>query len=211
MAMLNFHHFRERASAFIMLVAMLSACTAAVRLWAQAGPEDSVASARAKLAAIRNGALNDPAASLTFSGTEVNAWIAAELAAHSASGVESIKAELLEGRVSGTAQLDFDALRRSSHRPLPPLTEYLLTGKHELRVEGTLSGSGGTGRFGLESVEVDGLPIPPLLRDLLLRVLLRGRYPALDIDSLFDLPYSIDTLRVQPGRITVAGASSAAA
>jgi hypothetical protein len=199
---------RSRFARGLLVSGVFLSVILAARLQAQDISPEAAASARSKLAQLQGGAMVDPASSFTFSKLEINSWVAAELAQRAGSGVDSVAADFQQGRVSGVAQLDFDLLRRASRRPMPPLSEYVLTGKHELRAEGNLSGSGGKGQFTLQSVSIDGLPIPSLLFDLLLNTLLRGRFPEFNLNAPFDLPYSIDSLRVEPGQVIVAGSGA---
>jgi hypothetical protein len=110
-------------------------------------------------------------------------------------------------RVRGTTVVDFDQAKLA-HPPSNPMLGYLFWGVHTLEVEGYLSGAGGIGRFFLEKVSLDGVVLPQPLVNYLIENYLKKRFPTIDLDRPFRLPYSIDRLQVGRGNILVAGAAA---
>jgi hypothetical protein len=105
------------------------------------------------------------------------------------------------GRVTGTAIVDLDAVRRtrSSGGWFDPLS--YLTGRLPVVVTGVLTGAGGKASFALERAEVSGVPIPKsLLQELVTYYTRSESFPrGVSLDEPFPLPARIDQLIVRPG------------
>ena len=71
-----------------------------------------------------------------------------------------------EGRVTGRAIVDLDAVRNQKKRSWTDPLGYL-SGMLPLTASGVLTTQNGVGRFQLETAEISGVPIPkPLLQEL---------------------------------------------
>lgn len=135
-----------------------------------------------------------------FTEAEVNSYLFYELASRYPRGVSKINVRFTPGHLQGTCEVDFEKLRAARRSP-GGMMDYLFFGVHTLAVEGGFSAVGGTGQFDLQTVELDGVPLPRMLVDFLIDTYLRPRFPTLALDSPFRMPYSID--RVQVGRASI--------
>jgi hypothetical protein len=108
------------------------------------------------------------------------------------------------GRVSGRAVVDLDAVRKQKQRGwLDPLC--YLTGSLPLTASGMLITKDGVGRFQLESAEISGVTVPKsVLQELLSYYSRTPENPAgINMDDPFELPARIREIRVDTGQATV--------
>src|SRR5262245_16466822 len=140
-----------------------------------------------------------------FSDTEVNAYLKYHAADQIPTGiVDPILTAVGDGRVSGRATVDLDAVRKQKQRSwLDPLG--YLTGSLPLSASGLLITKDGVGRFQLESAEISGVTIPKsVLQELLSYYSRTAERPAgINMDDPFELPARIREIQVGRGQATV--------
>jgi hypothetical protein len=108
------------------------------------------------------------------------------------------------GRVTGRAIVDLDAVRKQKQRTWTDPLGYL-TGRLPVTAAGTLTTKEGVGRFVLESAEISGVTIPKsLLQELLSFYSRTPEMPAgINMDEPFQLPSAIREIRVGTGTAAV--------
>ncbi|CAN5828656.1 hypothetical protein BH18ACI5_BH18ACI5_27960 [soil metagenome] len=109
-----------------------------------------------------------------------------------------------EGKVSGSATVDLDAVRKQKQRGwLDPMG--YLTGRLPLTARGRLVTQNGVGRFELESAELSGVTIPKTLLQELLTYYSKTPEDAdgINMDDPFQLPAQIQEIRVASGTATI--------
>jgi hypothetical protein len=110
-----------------------------------------------------------------------------------------------EGRLSGRAVVDLDAVRekKGSGGWLDPTT--YLTGRLPVTASGVLHTKDGTGRFELERAEVSGIPVPKSFLQELVSYYTRSRdHPkGVSLDDVFELPANIREIQVGHGNAIV--------
>lgn len=109
-----------------------------------------------------------------------------------------------EGRVSGRAVVDLDAVRTQKKRGwLDPLG--YLTGRLPVTASGVLITKDGKGQFQLQSAEVSGVNVPKsVLQELLSYYSKSPENPeGINMDAPFELPAKIREIRVGTGTSTV--------
>lgn len=109
-----------------------------------------------------------------------------------------------DGRVSGRAVVDLDAVRKAKQRGwLDPMG--YLTGRLPITAAGRLTTRGGVGRFELQSAEVSGVPVPKaVIQELLTFYSRTAEDPdGINMDDPFELPARIREIRVLRGGATV--------
>jgi hypothetical protein len=113
--------------------------------------------------------------------------------------VESIDVTVTEASISAAAQLTFDEENSSGNS----IVDGLLGGTHEFFVRGALQGQDGRGAFELLEVRVDGLGVPLFIVDLLVVAFVTPRFPDVDLNEPFDLPWGIESLLFSDGALSV--------
>jgi hypothetical protein len=109
-----------------------------------------------------------------------------------------------DGRVSGRATVDLDAVRTQKKRGwLDPLG--YLTGKLPVTAAGVLTTKDGKGQFQLQSAEISGVTVPKsVLQELLSYYSKSKENPdGINMDAPFELPAHIREIRVGTGTSTV--------
>jgi len=200
------------------LVALGGVLAATTLLAATGSPEPTRRDAQAlqqKVATINELALQSARASgkgprtlrrTIITENEVNAYLVFDSARDLPAGVVNPSIAILgDGRLSGRAVVDLDAVRKAS----PPKSlldpKNLLMGRLPLTATGVLTTSDGTGRFSLESANVGTLPLPKLLLDEILSYYTRStsRPGGVSIDDPFALPASIREIQVARGQAVI--------
>jgi hypothetical protein len=143
--------------------------------------------------------------STPVSDVEVNSYLRFNAADQIPVGIlEPTLNALGDGRVSGRAVVDLDAVRKQKQRGwLDPMS--YLTGRLPVTAAGRLTTKDGVGRFQLESAEISGVTIPKaLLQELLSHYSRTPENPAgINMDAPFELPSKIREIRVGSGTSTV--------
>lgn len=108
------------------------------------------------------------------------------------------------GRVTGRASVDLDAVRTQKKRTWSDPLAYL-TGRLPVSAQGTLTTTDGVGRFVLESAEISGVTVPKsLLQELLTYYSKSPERPnGINMDDPFQLPSAIKEIKVGVGTATV--------
>ena len=108
------------------------------------------------------------------------------------------------GRVTGQALVDLDAVRTQKQRAWTDPLGYLI-GRLPLSAAGTLTTANGVGRFQFESAQISGIPVPKsLLQELLSFYSKTPENPAgVSLDAPFQLPAAIQEIRVGEGVATI--------
>jgi hypothetical protein len=146
-----------------------------------------------------------PARTTAVTDTEVNSYLRFLAKDQIPIGiVEPLLNALGDGRVTGRAVVDLDAVRKQKQRGwLDPLT--YLSGRMPVTAAGRLTTKDGKGQFQLESAEISGVTIPKaVLQELVSYYSRTPENPAgIDMDAPFELPSRIREIRVGAGTSTV--------
>ena len=109
-----------------------------------------------------------------------------------------------DGRVSGRAIVDLDAVRKQRQRGwFDPLA--YLTGRLPLTARGRLTTQNGVGQFILEGAEINGVTVPKVFVQELLSFYSKTpeKPMGINMDDPFELPSQIKEIRVKSGSATV--------
>jgi hypothetical protein len=118
--------------------------------------------------------------------------------------VEPVLSALGDGRVSGRAVVDLDAVRKQKQRGwLDPMS--YLSGRLPVTASGRLSTKDGKGQFQLESADISGVTVPKtVLQELVTYYSRTPENPeGINMDAPFELPARIREIRVGTGTSTV--------
>jgi hypothetical protein len=146
-----------------------------------------------------------PPRSIPITDIEVNSYLRFKAADQIPVGiVEPELSAVGNGRVSGRAIVDLDAVRKQKQRGwLDPLS--YLGGRMPVTAAGRLTTKEGKGQFLLDSAEIKGVPIPKAVLQELLSYYSRTpeKPDGIDMDAPFELPARIKEIRVGSGTSTV--------
>ena len=157
----------------------------------------------AKIASIRR-AESDPerkgSATTTIEITEIEmeSFLLYEMEDDIPATVESIDVGIGAETISVLTQVTFSAEETGNF-----LLDFLMGGTHSLFVEGRLEAEEGRGKFELRGVRVDGLPVPIVLVEALIDRFVTPRYPKVDLDKPFDVPWGVEEVVLSPGLATI--------
>jgi hypothetical protein len=139
------------------------------------------------------------------SDAEVNSYLRYRAADQIPVGiVEPVLNALGEGRVSGRAIVDLDAVRKQKQRGwLDPIG--YLSGRLPVTASGRLTTREGKGQFQLESAEISGVTVPKtVLQELVSYYSRTPENPSgIDMDAPFELPARIREIQVGAGSSTI--------
>ena len=138
-----------------------------------------------------------------FSELEINTFLSQKGEEYFPSGISQIQVDFQQDVISGQLLADFDKVRSSLNRPSSPLVTTLLTGKHTVKIESRITTKNGIGRYEILNVLLNGQQVPKIFTDFLLENYVFSKYPAIKPNTPFDLPFKIETIRIQPDRIIV--------
>jgi len=163
--------------------------------------ERSAAGLQAKLDAIKKADADKKRteqAKLDISEAELESYVMVYLRKDIPVQIESIRAHLTPGVIAADTRLTIPAGSTGN-----ALVDALVSGTHNMYISGKLTAAKGEGKFDLQSVSVDGIPVPNILIDTLLRKYAKPRYPDVDLKEPFDLPWGIEAIDVGQGKATV--------
>ena len=148
-------------------------------------------------AAEKNG--NDRApATVVVSEVELESYVLYEMRDEIPARIDSLDVQLSDGAVAADTKLTF-----ASDATGNPLMDVLIAGTHNLFVKGKLAAKAERGRFELQEVKVDGIPVPLILIEALISRYVNPKYPDVDLNEDFPMPWGIDALTITPGKATI--------
>ena len=112
--------------------------------------------------------------------------------------IDSIDVQLAPDTVGSDTQITFPSNATGN-----PVVDALVGGTHNLFLKGKLNGRDGRGKFDLQEVQVDGIPVPNVLIQALLKRYVKPKYPEADLSEPFDLPWEVQELKLENGKATV--------
>lgn len=186
----------------VAVVALMSSVAAAAK-WSRADAD----AFQSKMVQIATHGLAEkrPARKTTLLEREVNAYIAVHGKADLPAGVVDPTIGILpDGRLTGRATVDLDAVRASQQRGmLSPWA--LLRGQLPVEAVGVLRTGKGVGAFTLESATVGGVPVPKTILQELVTYYSRSESQpqGINIEAPFQLPAHILEIRTAQGQALV--------
>ena len=164
--------------------------------------EKSAHSLQAKIDAIKKAARTpghkSASSRVELSEEELESYVLYSLKDDIPAQIDSIDVQLAPDTVGSETQVTF-----KSNATGNPVFDTLVGGTHNLFVKGKLIGRDGRGKFDLQEVQVDGIPVPNVLIQALLKRYVKPKYPEVDLNEPFDLPWEIEELKLENGKATV--------
>jgi hypothetical protein len=135
---------------------------------------------------------------IEVSEPELKSYVLYELRDDIPAKIESLDVQLTEGAVAADTKLTFAPGATGSS-----LVDLLIAGTHTFFFKGKLTASSKQGKFDLEEVRVDGIPVPNILIETLIAKYVKPKYPDVDLNEPFPMPWSIESLVITPGKATI--------
>ncbi len=165
---------------------------------------DAADSLWAKIVAIRE-ADNSPtrgpdaATSIRVTDVEMESFVFFSMKDEIPAQVRSIDVTIESGTISAATELHFDTQEGSGN----PIVDILLQNPHSLFVKGALEGRAAEGTFELQQVRLDGFPVPVAVVEILVDRFVTPRFPQVDLDEGFLIPWGIDEIDLTPEGATI--------
>jgi hypothetical protein len=137
-------------------------------------------------------------ARVELSDKELESYLLYSLKEDIPAQVDSADVQLGNDTVGLDTQITF-----SSNATGNPVYDVLVGGTHNLFLRGKLVAEQGRGKFDLQEVRVDGIPVPNVLVQALLKRYVQPKYPEVDLNEPFEMPWGIERLKVEQGKATV--------
>lgn len=140
------------------------------------------------------------------SESELNSWFTYAAKPLLPAGVTDPRIAMLgNGKLTGQATVDLDAIAKKKASGGGFDLWSLLSGKVPLNVAGTLHTKDGTATFNLESADINGVPLPkPFLQQLVSYYSRTPKNPqGVNIDDAFMLPAAIRQIDVGAGQAVI--------
>ena len=155
-----------------------------------------------KIDAIKN-AEDDPnhkrgSTRVELSKAELESYLLYSLKEDIPAQIDSADVQVGEETVALDTQITFASSATGN-----PMVDALVGGTHNLFVKGKLVAHEGRGKFDLQEVRVDSIPVPNVLMQALFKKYVKPKYPEADLNEPFDIPYGIWELKLQPGQATI--------
>jgi hypothetical protein len=168
---------------------------------AQASPKAAKA-LQQKIDAIKDSETNPKhtkgSARTEISEAELESYLLYSLKEDIPAKVDTANVQLGQDTVSLDTQITF-----SQNPTGNSVLDTLVGGTHNLYLKGKLVAQQGRGRFDLQDVRVDGIPVPNLLIQTLVKKYVQPKYPQVDLNEPFDMPWGIQELKVEQGKAMV--------
>jgi len=132
------------------------------------------------------------------SDAELESYVLYELREDIPARVDSIDVQLTPGSVAANTKITFGNSPTNN-----PLIDVLISGTHRLFVKGKLQARGGQAKFSLQEARVDGIPVPLILIETLIDKYVKPKYPDVNLDEPFVMPWGIKDLTITSGKATI--------
>lgn len=144
-----------------------------------------------------------PSRSYILTEPEINAYLEVELRRQERKEVETFLVQLKTAVLVSFLTVNMDEIEVKGDSMTLHLFKALLKGRAHLEVEGELSAENGKGAYSVRSARLNDLPVPASLVNLILSAVGKRQDPPFDPTQPFDLPYGIESIRIEPGKATI--------
>src|SRR5690348_14890005 len=134
---------------------------------------------------------------ISFSPSEINAWMREEAKARVPQGVRNVRLDLSASGATGYADIDFLKLRQAATgQEAGWLMRNLFSGERPVVVKARFESQRGQARVQVERVEVSGIPLEGRSLDFVVDNYVRPTFPDVKVNEWFGLRYGIDHFTV---------------
>lgn len=134
---------------------------------------------------------------------DLNAFLKSQLEERQRNGIRDLSIRLSEGTITTYLKVNMDELELNGESVSLGFFKALLEGTQRLEVEGKLVAEDGIGTFTAERARLNDIPIPGSLVNRILSAVGRRQEPPFDPTQPFQMPYGIQRVTVEPGKVTI--------
>jgi hypothetical protein len=164
--------------------------------------ERAAQSLQSKIDAIKKAADNPNhkhgSARVQVSESEMESYVFYSLKDDIPAHIDSLDIQAGEDTIACDTQITFNSNATGN-----PVFDSLVGGTHNLSLKGKLIARDSRGKFDLQEVKVDGIPVPNVLIQALIKRYVKPKYPEVDLNEPFDLPWDIQEVKLEPGKAIV--------
>lgn len=163
--------------------------------------EQAAKSLQAKIDAVKaaqNAGASRSRQTVEVSEVELESYMLFHLRDDIPARLDAVDVQLTDGAVAADTKMTFSPDTTGN-----AVMDLLISGTHSFFVKGKLSAAGSRGKFELEEVKVDGIPVPNVLIEMLITKYVKPKYPDVDLNSPFTMPWGIESLAITPGKTTI--------
>ncbi len=132
---------------------------------------------------------------------ELNAYLSAQLLQQDQKAVESINLLIKEGTFLTRVEVNTDELQVKGDDVTIGYLRLLLRGTQTLEVEGKLQAADGLASYLVQEARLSGISLPAPWVNSLLSSLGKRNTPPFDPTKPFEMPYGIQSVTFQPGKV----------
>jgi hypothetical protein len=136
--------------------------------------------------------------SVEVSEVELESYVLYHLRDDIPARIDALDVQLTDGAVAADTKLTFAPNATGN-----VVTDLLISGTHSFFIKGKLAASAKRGKFDLESVKIDGIPVPNILIETLVNKFVKPKYPDVDLNEPFTMPWGIESLVITPGKTVI--------
>ena len=138
-----------------------------------------------------------------FSEKEINSYLRYQISGLYPKGLDEVRIHILDNAIRAEARINFDDLQSGIKAGKMTVMSSLFSGVHEIDLVGKLNARDGGGRYEILGCSLDHTEIPKPLVDLLVKKYLIPKYPDAAPDKTFALPYGIDKIECNQGKLAI--------
>jgi hypothetical protein len=152
-----------------------------------------------KLKAAEHDPNHNRASKVEVSEVELESYLLFSLKEDIPAQIDSADVQLHPDTIALDTQITF-----SNNATGNPVFDAVVGGTHNLFVKGKFVAQDTQGKFDLQEVRVDGIPVPNVLIQALIKRYVNPKYPQVDLNSPFEMPWGIEDVKIEQGKAILA-------
>jgi hypothetical protein len=144
-----------------------------------------------------------PGESVELSQSELNSYIQYDYAKEIPEGIRNLAVTLIKDYGIAEALVDFERLSAVKSSPLATFGARLFRGERKMRARCRFVSGDGKGKVEVESVELDGQPLPDFLVEFLVASTVQKHLEDFEVGKPFPLENNLRQIRLEPANVVV--------
>ena len=140
-----------------------------------------------------------PGTRVVMPAAEWNEWVRTQVPP----GVHNPRITLSNGRVTASANVDFNEVQHAAGQPPNWFVQNLLRGVHPVSATARIQSGDGKGRVDVERAEINGFVVQGKVVEWLVENYVRPKHPDAQIGTWFGFVHGIDHLEITPVAVTI--------